>query len=463
MGHWAVASIVAFKRITIDPSRSSIPTTGSSNGVAGSDESHATNGAVCQTTSPSPPRKTTDGPSTLAFRSVENAVTTPVSPSSFTRMGGVIQESSIVSLIRSGNRSYFAPGTFDCVSDPSTVSIVTAACESVARYGQFPVSRSISDACRQAPSQRRYVGRSRNVEVPSSPSVIASPEAYVVAPASTFEASAAEAVRPLPAKATRTMTMTANSAKSRRVLRSPHARFVAFPSSFGILVIHRKPPSVIRLSAAARHRRQGTRAFREMFRFRRSTEEPELTAPGCLVAVLTAIDSRGARRNPQPTHRLTYRPKSYRAVSASQYDDAFQDGHPDAVPGHRRDGPREQRRLPVIRRTRPDAVLHAIREPEDARRDRLHPRARGHRFRVAGGVGRRDPRQRVAVEDRDVVLHTELRGLGETQRPDPRAGEERPRLVRLREEEVEADPARLPPTPRGGPRGLGTNPFPRAS
>src|SRR6266511_1329666 len=162
----------------------------------------------------------------------------------------------------------------------------------------------------------------------------------------------------------------------------------------------------------------------------------------------------------RPSHD---RPKSYRAVSASQYDDAFHDGHPDAVPGHRRDGPREQRGLPVVRGTRPDAVLHAIREPEDARRDRLHPRARRHRFRVAGGLGRPDPRQRVALEDRDVVLYAQLRGLGEAQRPDARAREERPRLVRLREEEVEADSTGLSQTPRGRPGGLVRNPFPEAS
>src|SRR6266705_7137735 len=156
----------------------------------------------------------------------------------------------------------------------------------------------------------------------------------------------------------------------------------------------------------------------------------------------------------RPSHD---RPKSYRAVSASQYDDAFHDGHPDAVPGHRRDGPREQRRLPDVRGTRPDAVLHAIREPEDARRDRLHPRSRGHRLRIAGGLGRPDPRERMAVEDRDVVLHAELRDLGEAQRSNPGAGEERPRLLRLRQEEVEADPAGLPQAPRSGLGGLGTS------
>jgi len=70
-----------------------------------------------------------------------------------------------------------------------------------------------------------------------------------------------------------------------------------------------------------------------------------------------------------------------------------------------------------------------------ARRDRLHPGARGHRLRIPGDVGRSDSGGGLALEDWQFLVHAQLRNQGETERPHPRAREERPGLVRLREEE----------------------------
>src|SRR5712691_4775764 len=155
MGHWAVVSIVVFRRMTMDFSWISTPSTGSLNETAGFEESHATYGAVRHMTAPSASRRATDVPSVLAFRLVDNAVITPVSPLSFTSIGGVVHENSIVSLIRSGMNSYFAPGTFAWVKDPSLVIAVTSPDASVSLYGQLPLLRSICDMSNQEPSHRR--------------------------------------------------------------------------------------------------------------------------------------------------------------------------------------------------------------------------------------------------------------------------------------------------------------------
>src|SRR2546429_985306 len=42
----------------------------------------------------------------------------------------------------------------------------------------------------------------------------------------------------------------------------------------------------------------------------------------------------------------------YRASGYPRPDDALHDRHPNAIPGHRRDGPCEQRRVPVLHRAR---------------------------------------------------------------------------------------------------------------
>src|SRR5439155_11168686 len=144
-------------------------------------------------------------------------------------------------------------------------------------------------------------------------------------------------------------------------------------------------------------------------------------------------------------------PKRYLAGPSSAADDAFHDGHPDAVPRYRRNGPCEQRRLSVIHRAREDAVLHASGEQTHPRRDRFHPGPRGDRLRIAGRVGRRSPGGRVALEDWHVFVHVELRGPREAHRPDPRPREERLGLLRLRYEEIETDYPGVSQTPRGGP------------
>src|SRR5437879_10896883 len=48
----------------------------------------------------------------------------------------------------------------------------------------------------------------------------------------------------------------------------------------------------------------------------------------------------------------------YRASGYPRPDDALHDRHPEAIPGHRRDGTREQRRVPVLDRAREYPAMH---------------------------------------------------------------------------------------------------------
>jgi len=98
-------------------------------------------------------------------------------------------------------------------------------------------------------------------------------------------------------------------------------------------------------------------------------------------------------------------PNVYRGSSHPRRDDAFHDRHSDAVSRHRRHGSREQRRVPLVHRARAHAVLHEAGAQEDAGGHRFHLGPCGHRFRIPGGLGRRDPGHRLAIENWDVLVH----------------------------------------------------------